>query len=229
MPLIKADNLCKTYGSGDSLVNAVNQVNLEIKKGEIIGIVGKSGSGKTTLLHLLSGLDSPTSGRILYENKRIDMQTEKELTKYRSKHIGFVFQFFNLLPILSVKENIYLPLMINGEKPDEDYINSLVDLLEIRSKMHMRVNKLSGGQQQRVAIARALSHKPRILFADEPTGALDTATSYEIVQLLKDISMKFGQTLIVVTHDPIVANQCNRIITLEDGKIISDVQSEAQK
>ncbi len=229
MTLIKADNLCKTYGSGENLVNAVNQANLEIKKGEIIGIVGKSGSGKTTLLHLLSGLDSPTSGRILYENKRIDMQTEKELTQYRSKHIGFVFQFFNLLPILSVQENIYLPLMINGEKPDEDYINSLVDLLEIRSKLHMRVNKLSGGQQQRVAIARALSHKPKILFADEPTGALDTATSYEIMQLLKDVSIKFGQTLIVVTHDPIVANQCNRIITLEDGKIISDVQSEAQK
>ena len=119
--------------------------------------------------------------------------------------------------------------MINGEKPDEDYITSLVDLLEIRSKLHMRVNKLSGGQQQRVAIARALSHKPKILFADEPTGALDTATSYEIMQLLKDVSIKFGQTLIVVTHDPIVANQCNRIITLADGKIISDVQSEAQK
>ena len=229
MTLIKADNLCKTYGSGDNLVNAVKQVSLEVKEGEIIGIVGKSGSGKTTLLHLLSGLDSPTSGRILYENKRLDMQTEKELTQYRSKHIGFVFQFFNLLPILSVQENIYLPLMINGEKPDEDYINSLVDLLEIRSKLHMRVNKLSGGQQQRVAIARALSHKPKILFADEPTGALDTATSYEIMQLLKDVSIKFGQTLIVVTHDPIVANQCNRIITLEDGKIISDVQSEAQK
>ena len=229
MPLIKVDNLCKTYGSGDNLVNAVNQVSLEVKEGEIIGIVGKSGSGKTTLLHLLSGLDSPTSGRILYENKRTDMQTEKELTKYRSKHIGFVFQFFNLLPILSVQENIYLPLMINGEKPDEDYINSLVDLLEIRSKLHMRVNKLSGGQQQRVAIARALSHKPKILFADEPTGALDTVTSYEIMQLLKEVSIKFGQTLIVVTHDPIVANQCNRIITLEDGKIISDVQSEAQK
>lgn len=229
MTLIKADNLCKTYGSGENLVNAVNQANLEIKKGEIIGIVGKSGSGKTTLLHLLSGLDSPTSGRILYENKRLDMQTEKELTQYRSKHIGFVFQFFNLLPILSVQENIYLPLMINGEEPDEDYINSLVDLLEIRSKLHMRVNKLSGGQQQRVAIARALSHKPKLLFADEPTGALDTATSYEIMQLLKDVSIKFGQTLIVVTHDPIVANQCNRIITLEDGKIISDVQSEAQK
>ena len=229
MALIKADNLCKTYGSEDNCIKAVNQVNLEIKKGEIIGIIGKSGSGKTTLLHLLSGLDSPTSGRILYEDKYMDTQTEKELTQYRSKHIGFVFQFFNLLPILSVQENIYLPLMINGEKPDEDYITSLVDLLEIRSKLHMRVNKLSGGQQQRVAIARALSHKPKILFADEPTGALDTATSYEIMQLLKDVSIKFGQTLIVVTHDPIVANQCNRIITLEDGKIISDVQSEAQK
>lgn len=228
MALIKAVNLCKSYGSGDGLVKAVDKVNFEIEQGDLIAIVGASGSGKTTLLHLLSGLDKPTSGRIIYLNARINMDDDKELINFRSKHIGFVFQLFNLLPILSVQENIYLPLMINREKADKEYINSLIDILGIRQKLHMPVNKLSGGQQQRVAIARALAHKPAIVFADEPTGALDSVASNEIMKLLKDIAARYNQTLIIVTHDPIIASQCRRIVTLKDGRIIADVRNEAR-
>lgn len=226
MILIKTQNLSKTYGIGDYEVKAVDNVNLEIKKGELIAIIGTSGSGKTTLLHLLSGLDKPTQGEIIYNNASINLNNEKEMINYRSKHIGFVFQFFNLIPILSVEENIHLPLMINGEKPDKQYIDSLIDILGIRAKLHSSISKLSGGQQQRVAIARALVHKPDIVFADEPTGALDTTTSNEIMKLLRDISQKFNQTLIIVTHDSLIANQCNRILSLEDGKIISDIRSD---
>ena len=226
MSFIKAVNLCKTYGSGANAVQAVNRVNLEIEKGELIAIVGASGSGKTTLLHLLSCLDNPSSGRIIYNHICTDMISDKNLLKYRSKHMGFIFQFFNLIPILSVQENIHLPLMINGTAPDKVYINRLIDILGIRSKLNMPVNQLSGGQQQRVAIARALAHKPDIVFADEPTGALDSKTSQDIISLLKSISTKLNQTLIIVTHDPIIATQCRRIIKLEDGKIISDVQNE---
>lgn len=226
MVLIKTDNLCKTYGNNENFVKAVDNINLEIDEGDLIAIVGTSGSGKTTLLHLLSGLDKPTSGKIVYKNASIDLNNNKELLKYRSRHIGFVFQFFNLIPILSVAENIYLPLMINGEKADKQYIDSVIDILGIRSKLHSSITKLSGGQQQRVAIARALVHKPDIVFADEPTGALDSTTSNDIIELLKDISNRFNQTLIIVTHDPLIANQCNRILSLEDGKIISDIRSE---
>ena len=223
MAFIRTADLCKTYGSGENLVRAVHKVSLEIEKGDMIAIVGKSGSGKTTLLHLLSGLDKPTSGRILYEKARLDLNSEKALAKYRSSHVGFVFQFFNLLPILSVKENIYLPLMINGKKPDEEYLNNLIDTLGIQSKLFLPVSKLSGGQQQRVAIARALAHKPDIVFADEPTGALDTGTSQEIMELLKRIANQYRQTFVIVTHDPIVAGQCRRILTLEAGQIVGDV------
>ena len=226
MVLIKTDNLCKTYGNNENFVKAVDNINLEIDEGDLIAIVGTSGSGKTTLLHLLSGLDKPTSGKIVYKNTSVDLNNNKGLLKYRSRHIGFVFQFFFFLPILSVEENIYLPLMINGEKADKQYINSVIDILGIRSKLNSSITKLSGGQQQRVAIARALVHKPDIVFADEPTGALDSTTSNEIMQLLKDISNRFNQTLIIVTHDPLIANQCNRILSLEDGKIISDIRSE---
>ena len=229
MTFIKVVNLCKTYGNGDNAVHAVDRVNFEIEKGELIAIVGTSGSGKTTLLHLLSCLDKPTGGRIIYSRVNTDMISDKMLLKYRNEHIGFIFQFFNLIPILSVQENIHLPLMINGKKPDKEYINSLIDILGIRSKLNMPVSKLSGGQQQRVAIARALVHKPDIVFADEPTGALDSKTSQEIISLLKNISAKYNQTLIIVTHDPIVARQCRRIITLDDGRIISDVQNEGVK
>ncbi len=224
--LIKAERLCKTFGYHENMVRAVDNVNLEIEAGDMIAIMGTSGSGKTTLLNLLSGLDTPTSGRVVYKKAHIDMTSKKELTKYRSKHVGFIFQFFHLLPILSAQENIHLPLMINGQKADEAYIDSIIDILKIRGNLHTPVTKLSGGQQQRVAIARALAHKPDIVFADEPTGALDTRTSLEIMNLLKDISTKFGQTLIIVTHDPIVADQCKRVISLEDGKIISDIRRD---
>lgn len=229
MPFIKAVNLCKTYGNDANAVRAVDRVNLEIKRGELIAIIGASGSGKTTLLHLLSCLDKPTSGRIVYDHLNTDMISDEKLLKYRSEHIGFIFQFYNLIPILSVQENIHLPLMINGKAPDKAYINLLIDILGIRSKLNMPVNKLSGGQQQRVAIARALANKPDIVFADEPTGALDSKTSQEIMRLLKSISTEFGQTLVIVTHDPIVARQCLRVITLKDGRIVRDVQNEGAK
>ncbi len=226
MVLIKVENLCRIYGNEENSIKAVDNINLEIDKGDLIAIVGTSGSGKTTLLHLLSGLDKQTSGKIIYKNTNIDLNNIKQLIEYRSNHIGFIFQFFNLIPILSVEENIYLPLMINGKQADNKYVDEIIDILGIRDKLHTSIAKLSGGQQQRVAIARALVHKPDIVFADEPTGALDTKTSNDIMKLLKDISNRFNQTLIIVTHDPLIANQCNRILTLEDGKIISDIRSD---
>lgn len=224
MVIIRTENLCKTYGYGENAVKAVNNVNLQIDKGELIAIVGTSGSGKTTLLHLLSGLDKATSGKIIYEGINVNLSDDKDILSFRSRHIGFIFQFFNLISILSVEENIYLPLMINGLTGDKKYIDSVIDILGIRNKLHSSITKLSGGQQQRVAIARALIHKPDIIFADEPTGALDSETSDCIIKLLKDISNQFNQTLIIVTHDSLIANQCDRIISLEDGMIVKDIR-----
>lgn len=226
MILLKTEDLCKTYGTGENLIKAVDKINIEINKGDFIGIVGTSGSGKTTLLNLLSGLDIPSAGKVLYPGLDIDPYKERDLSKFRGVHVGFVFQFYNLIPILSAQENIYLPLMINNQQPDVEYIDTLVNTLGIRSKLHMPIAKLSGGQQQRIAIARALAHKPSILFADEPTGSLDTATSRDIITLFQTVNEQFGQTIVIVTHDPLVAGQCRRIITIEDGRVTQDCRSK---
>lgn len=226
MVLIKTVSLFKLYGKDESLVTALQNINFEINAGDYISIVGTSGSGKTTLLHMLSGLDNPTSGSVIYKNENISTAGPDELARYRSAHVGFVFQFFNLIPILSVEENIRLPLMINGTNADEAYLNMLIDMLGLKAKLHTAVSKLSGGQQQRVAIARALSHKPDLLFADEPTGALDSKTSNDIMNIFDHASKELQQTIVLVTHDPIVASHSKRIIELEDGCIVNDRRQE---
>lgn len=222
MQLLQTKDLSKIYGKGASAVHALKGVNLSIEENDFIAIVGTSGSGKSTLLHLLSGLDVPTGGSVYYKRQNISNANQNELAEYRAEHIGFVFQFFNLVPILTVEENIFLPVLINGGRKDETYIRDLIDLLGLKNKLRTPVSKLSGGQQQRVAIARALSKKPDIVFADEPTGALDSKMSEEIMQILSGVHRQLHQTIVVVTHDPIVASYAQRIIRLEDGMIAEE-------
>jgi len=217
---IEAKELSKIYGSGESRVVALDQVNLEIASSDFISIMGPSGSGKSTLLHLLSGLDKPTSGSLTYDRKDIYRFNDKELSSFRRRRIGFIFQQFNLLPVLTAKENIIMPLLLDKKQPDEVYLNQLTDLLGIRERLTHLPHELSGGQQQRVAIARALIAKPDIIFADEPTGNLDSKTSLEVMQLLRMTSVEFGQTLIMITHNPELAQIADRMIHIEDGKIV---------
>ena len=216
---IEAKELSKIYGSGESRVVALDKVNLEIASSDFISIMGPSGSGKSTLLHLLSGLDKPTSGRLTYDGKDIYRFNDKELSSFRRRRIGFIFQQFNLLPVLTAKENIIMPLLLDKKQPDEVYLNQLTDLLGIRERLTHLPHELSGGQQQRVAIARALVSKPAIILADEPTGNLDSRTSSDVLGLLKVTSQKFHQTLVMITHNNEIAQLADRIIRIEDGKI----------
>ncbi|SHF13057.1 ABC transporter ATP-binding protein [Clostridium fallax] len=222
MELMKITNLCKSYGKGETKVDALKKVNLTINEGEFIAVVGPSGSGKSTLLHLLGGVDIPTSGSISLEG--VDMYTlkERELSILRRRKIGFIFQFYNLLPVLTAEENIEMPILLDNKKPDKNYINELLDLLGIKERKNHLPSQLSGGQQQRVSIGRALANKPSILLADEPTGNLDSKNSREIIELLRYSSRRYNQTLIIITHDLTIANMANRVITIEDGKIKSD-------
>jgi len=219
---IEAKELSKIYGSGENRVVALDKVNLEIASSDFISIMGPSGSGKSTLLHLLSGLDKPTSGSLTYDGKDIYRFNDKELSAFRRQRIGFIFQQFNLLPVLTAKENIIMPLLLDKKQPDEAYLNQLTDLLGIRERMTHLPHELSGGQQQRVAIARALIAKPDIIFADEPTGNLDQKNSKEIIDLLKLSNRNLKQTILLITHDEKVALQAGRIVTIEDGQIVSD-------
>lgn len=216
---IEAKELSKIYGSGESRVVALDKVNLEIASSDFISIMGPSGSGKSTLLHLLSGLDKPTSGSLTYDGKDIYRFNDKELSSFRRRRIGFIFQQFNLLPVLTAKENIIMPLLLDKKQPDEVYLNQLTDLLGIRERLTHLPHELSGGQQQRVAIARALVSKPAIILADEPTGNLDSRTSSDVLGLLKVTSQKFHQTLVMITHNNEIAQLADRIIRIEDGKI----------
>lgn len=220
MKILQAENLIKIYGSGENEVHALDGVNFSVEKGEFVAVVGTSGSGKSTLLHILGGLDRPTSGSVKVDNRNIFSLKDEELTIFRRRKIGFVFQNYNLVPVLNVYENIVLPIQLDGKEPDEDYIKSIIETLGIESKLDNLPNNLSGGQQQRVAIARALASKPAIILADEPTGNLDSKTSQDVLGLLKVTSQKYAQTIVMITHNEEIAQLADRIIRIEDGKIV---------
>lgn len=217
--ILRTENLCKYYGSGENEVRAVQNANIDIQKGEFVAIVGKSGSGKSTLLHMLGGLDTPTSGKVFIRGKAIFSYKEDALAVFRRRKIGFIFQSFNLVSSINVWENIVLPIGLDGRKADEAFVMDIVKTLGLEKKLHNLPNTLSGGQQQRVAIARALASRPDILFADEPTGNLDSRTSDEVIALLKMSVEKYGQTLVMITHDEDIAQIADRILVIEDGKV----------
>lgn len=218
--ILSADQLCKYYGKGENEVKAVQKVSIDIHRGEFVAIVGKSGSGKSTLLHMLGGLDLPTSGRVFIKNKEIFSLKDDALAVFRRKKIGFIFQSFNLVSSINVWENIVLPIGLDGRKVEEDFVKDIISTLGIEKKIHNLPNTLSGGQQQRVAIARALASRPDILLADEPTGNLDSKTSDEVMGLLKMSVQKYGQTLVMITHDEEIAQIADRILLMEDGKVV---------
>ena len=218
----EAKNLSKIYGDGENRVVALDHANLEIVSSDFISIMGPSGSGKSTLLHLLSGLDKPSSGSLTYDCKDIYSYSDKELSAFRRKRIGFIFQQFNLLPVLTAKENIIMPLLLDKQKPDDAYLKQLTELLGIQGLLEHLPHELSGGQQQRVAIGRALMNAPAVVLADEPTGNLDSKNRQEIVELLKMSNKKYGQTLVIITHDENIALQAHRVIAIEDGRITRD-------
>lgn len=217
--ILKVKELKKYYGSGEALVKALDGVSLEINRGEFVAVVGTSGSGKSTLLNMIGGLDNPSYGKIEIDGNEISKMSDEELTIFRRRQIGFIFQNYNLVPMLNVYENIVLPIQLDGNKIDKEFINEIINLLGITSKIKTMPNKLSGGQQQRVAIARAISTKPSIILADEPTGNLDTKTSLEVIGLLKNTSKAFNQTIVMITHNEEIAQMADRIIRIEDGKI----------
>ncbi len=220
MSILQAKGLQKQYGSGDNRVNALDGVDLEVEQGEFLAIVGTSGSGKSTLLHLLGGLDRPTKGMVVVDGRDLSSLSDEELTIFRRRKIGFVFQNYNLVPVLNVMENILLPLRLDGKRVDEAYVQEIVRMLGLERKQDRLPNHLSGGQQQRVAIARALAAKPAIILADEPTGNLDSKTSQDVLSLLKVSSQRFGQTIVMITHNEEIAQLADRIIRIEDGRIV---------
>lgn len=220
MSILKTENLKKYYGSHPNIVHALDGVNLEIKDGEFTAIVGTSGSGKSTLLHMLGGLDKPTEGQVFVGGKDISKLNEEELTIFRRRQIGFVFQNYNLVPILNVYENIVLPIELDGNRPDKSYIDKIIIMLGLEERLMNMPGNLSGGQQQRVAIARALATKPAIILADEPTGNLDSKTSQDVLGLIKETSSQFHQTVVMITHNEEIAQLADRTIRIEDGKII---------
>ncbi len=221
MTILETKDLRKHYGSGETEVRALDGVDLRVEKGEFAAVVGTSGSGKSTLLHMLGGLDRPTSGSVTVDGKDIFSLKDEALTIFRRRKIGFVFQNYNLVPVLSVYENIVLPIQLDGQKPDGPYVDRIIETLGLEKKLQNLPNNLSGGQQQRVAIARALAAKPAIILADEPTGNLDSKTSQDVMALLKITSEKFAQTIVMITHNEEIAQMADRIIRIEDGKIRS--------
>lgn len=221
MVVLKTDNLKKLYGNDENQVKALNGVSLSIEQGEFIAIVGTSGSGKSTLLHMLGGLDRPTSGKVFVDDKDIFTLKDEALTIFRRRKIGFVFQAFNLVPVLNVYENIVLPIELDGNEVDETYVEQIIEVLGLKEKKNSMPSQLSGGQQQRVAIARALASKPTILLADEPTGNLDSKTSQDVMGLLKVTSERFHQTIVMITHNEEIAQTAGRIIRIEDGRVRS--------
>ena len=220
MTILETRDLRKVYGSGDTEVRALDGVDLAVEKGEFVAVVGTSGSGKSTLLHMLGGLDRPTSGTVTVDGRELSAMRDEELTIFRRRKIGFVFQNYNLVPVLNVYENIVLPIQLDGKAPDRDYVDRIIETLGLEAKLQNLPNNLSGGQQQRVAIARALAAKPAIILADEPTGNLDSATSLDVMGLLKVTAQKFSQTIVMITHNEELAQMADRIIRIEDGRIV---------
>lgn len=220
MSILSVMHLSKQYGKKPNIVRALDDVNLSVEEGEFVAVIGTSGSGKSTLLNMLGGLDRPTSGIVKVDKYELGKLSEEELTIFRRRRIGFVFQNYNLVPILNVYENIVMPIQLDGKKPDEMYIEEVVSLLGLQKKLYNMPNTLSGGQQQRVSIARALAGKPAIILADEPTGNLDSKTSDEVIELLKVTGRKFHQTIVMITHNPEIAEQADRCIRIEDGRLV---------
>ena len=226
MEIVRTENLSKTYGSGENLVRAIDDVNLKIEKGEFIAIVGPSGSGKSTLLHLLGGVDNPSSGKIFIDGNDISKYTSKELALFRRRKVGLIYQFYNLIPNLTVRHNIELPLKLDKRKINEEALLDIVKKLGIEDKLDSFPSELSGGQQQRVAIARSLIYSPSLVLADEPTGNLDRENSREIIEILKYFNRTLKQTIIVITHDESIALEAERVITIVDGKVVGDEKNE---
>ena len=226
MEIVRTENLSKTYGSGENLVRAIDDVNLKIEKGEFIAIVGPSGSGKSTLLHLLGGVDNPSSGKIFIDGNDISKYSSKELALFRRRKVGLIYQFYNLIPNLTVRHNIELPLKLDNRKINEEALLDTVRKLGIENKLDSFPSELSGGQQQRVAIARSLIYSPSLVLADEPTGNLDRENSREIIEILKYFNRTLKQTIIVITHDESIALEAERVITIVDGKVVGDERNE---
>ena len=222
MDILRIEHLCKTYGSGENEVKALDDVSFSVPKGQFVAIIGSSGSGKSTLLHIMGGIDKPTSGNVYMNEQDVYSNNEEQLAIFRRRQVGLIYQFYNLIPVLNVVENISLPVLMDGRKVNEERLNELLDILSLHGRESHLPNELSGGQQQRVSIGRALINEPAVVLADEPTGNLDSKNSHEIIELLKESSRKYGQTLVVITHDEEIALQADRIITLSDGKIASD-------
>lgn len=222
MEILRVENLCKTYGKGKNEVKALDNISFSVNKGEFIAIIGPSGSGKSTLLHILGGVDKPTSGKVFMNDQDIYVQNDEQLAIFRRRQVGLIYQFYNLIPILNVVENMTLPLKLDGRKVNEERVNELLELLGLAERRNHLPSQLSGGQQQRVSIGRALINAPVLVLADEPTGNLDSKSSQEIIGLLKHSNKKYGQTLIVITHDENIALQADRIIRIADGQIVSD-------
>lgn len=224
MEILRVENLTKTYGEGENKVEALKNINLSINKGEFVAIIGASGSGKSTLLHLLGGLDRPSTGKVIIDEKSIYDYNDNELSIFRRRKVGFIFQFFNLIPVLDVEENIELPVILDNEKVDKKYLDEIINILNLNERRNHLPSELSGGQQQRVSIGRALVNKPSIVLADEPTGNLDSKNTRDVIELLKITAKKFNQTLILITHDTNIATMADRVITIEDGQIIKDTK-----
>ncbi len=223
MEFLKIENLCKTYGKGENEVKALDDVSFSIPKGQMIAVIGPSGSGKSTLLHILGGVDRPTSGKVWLDGQDVYAQNNKNLAIFRRRQVGLIYQFYNLIPVLTAEENITLPMIMDGRKPKKERVDELLALLDLKERRHHLPSQLSGGQQQRVSIGRALFTSPGVILADEPTGNLDSKNSAEIIALLRKSNKDFNQTMVIITHDENIALQCDRILTLSDGKIISDV------
>ncbi|MBQ5932996.1 MAG: ABC transporter ATP-binding protein [Lachnospiraceae bacterium] len=222
MEILRVEHLTKEYGSGSTLVKALDDVSFRVERGEFLAIIGPSGSGKSTLIHTLGGVDRPTSGKVFMDGQDVYAQDEEKLAIFRRRYVGLIYQFYNLIPVLNVVENITLPVLMDGRKVNEERLEELLDILKLQDRRENLPNQLSGGQQQRVSIGRALMNAPAVVLADEPTGNLDSKNSQEIVNLLKYSNTRFNQTLIVITHDESIALQADRIIAIEDGRIVKD-------
>ncbi|MCR4644629.1 MAG: ABC transporter ATP-binding protein [Oscillospiraceae bacterium] len=229
MEVLKVENLCKVYGKGENEVRAVDGVSFSVPRGQMVAIVGASGSGKSTLLHMIGAVDRPTSGKIFLDGQDVFQQNNRELAIFRRRQVGLIYQFYNLIPVLTAEENITLPLLMDGRKPDTAHLEQILDMLGLKERRDHLPSQMSGGQQQRVSIGRAIFTSPQVILADEPTGNLDSKNSAEIMELFRRSNRELNQTILIITHDENIADQCDRIIVLSDGKIISDEAKSSPK